>query len=328
MIVACPSCAAKYKVDETKLDPKGVKLKCTKCQTIFPVMPVEAVPAPAPAPVAAPPPKAPAPQSPAPSPSAGKSSATVLVAHDSYSFCRRAEEVLKGSGHKVFVTHEAEETLEICKVEALDILIVDVMLPGMLGFELASKLKEDPGTNYIKIMLAVSIFDPTAYKRSPSQMHGADDVIEAHHIEDQLLEKVNRLLGNAPGDSQAAPASAPAPRPAAPPAAPSTPAAPPPASAPAPAAAAAPAAGDGSSPDHQKAQRLARTIVSDIALYNHDRILEGLKKGNLYDLLKKDITEGTDLYNKRVSEEIRKVTNYLTDELNSLFERKRREAGL
>ncbi len=39
MMVACPSCAAQYEIDEARVPPGGVKLKCPKCQTIIPVLP-------------------------------------------------------------------------------------------------------------------------------------------------------------------------------------------------------------------------------------------------------------------------------------------------
>ena len=357
MIVACTSCGAKFKVDEAKIGPAGIKLKCTKCGATFPVTlegaaapaaakpapppavpaapkpipsaPIPAAPKPTPpaAPIAAPRP-APAPAAPKPAPTppaAAKSSgATILVAHDSHSFCKKCEELLKSAGHKVLIGYDAEETLEMAKVEALNLLIVDIMLPGMLGFEMAARLKGDPGTSYIKIILAVSIFDPSAYRRSPEKLHGADDVIEGHHLEDQLLDKVKRLLGG--GEATAGPAPA---RPAT--EAPRAAAATLPAAAPRAVAAPIPPAaggGDREQPEHQKARRLARTIVSDIALYNQNNITEGLKKNNVMDLLKKDITEGTELYNKRVSAEIRATTSYLTDELNALFDRKRKELGL
>ena len=42
----------------------------------------------------------------------------------------------------------------------------------------------------------------------------------------------------------------------------------------------------------EKARRFARIIVSDIALYNQEAVIEGLKNGTFYDLLRKDIEEG------------------------------------
>lgn len=58
------------------------------------------------------------------------------------------------------------------------------------------------------------------------------------------------------------------------------------------------------------AARLARTIVSDIALYNEEKIAEGIKNDTLFELLEKEIREGEDLYTTRVAPELRKKTNF------------------
>jgi CheY-like chemotaxis protein len=60
----------------------------------------------------------------------------------------------------------------------------------------------------------------------------------------------------------------------------------------------------------EKARRFARIIVSDIALYNQEAVAEGLKKGTFYELLKTDITEGREIYEKRVPKTIREQKDY------------------
>ncbi len=60
----------------------------------------------------------------------------------------------------------------------------------------------------------------------------------------------------------------------------------------------------------EAAFRLARTIISDIALYNRDKILSGIKNDNIFDLLEKELKEGLDLYRSRVSPEIDRKNNF------------------
>jgi len=62
--------------------------------------------------------------------------------------------------------------------------------------------------------------------------------------------------------------------------------------------------------DHEKAKRLARTILSDISLYNQPKIEKGIKNDNLFDLLEEDLQKGLELYQSRVSPEISSQTNY------------------
>ncbi len=62
--------------------------------------------------------------------------------------------------------------------------------------------------------------------------------------------------------------------------------------------------------DADKARRLARTIVSDIALYNREEIRKGIKNDNVFELLAEEIERGKKLYISRVSPEIQKHRNY------------------
>ncbi len=59
-----------------------------------------------------------------------------------------------------------------------------------------------------------------------------------------------------------------------------------------------------------KAIRLARTIASDISLYNEAKIIQGIEQDCFFDNLKSEIEEGRELYKSRVSAEIYGTTNF------------------
>lgn len=50
--------------------------------------------------------------------------------------------------------------------------------------------------------------------------------------------------------------------------------------------------------------RLARAIVSDIALYNQDKVAEGIKNDSIFDLMAEELTEGREHFYTRVSAEM------------------------
>jgi len=133
------------------------------------------------------------------------------------------------------------------------------------------------------------------------------------------------------------PAAPPAPAPAAPPA-PAPPAAPAPAAAPAAApslgaaedrpstqyippanVARAGVLGGGAQPEdmkkHDEARRFARLLVSEIKLYNESKVEQGRKNRDLYERLKEDIDRSRQMYDERIADEVRKVSNYFYDEL-------------
>ena len=62
-----------------------------------------------------------------------------------------------------------------------------------------------------------------------------------------------------------------------------------------------------------EAKRLARTILSDILLYNQAKVKEGIEKDSLFDVLTEELAEGKKYYESMVDEEIRKSTNFFNE---------------
>ncbi len=62
-----------------------------------------------------------------------------------------------------------------------------------------------------------------------------------------------------------------------------------------------------------EAKRLARTILSDIVLYNQAKVKEGIEKDSLFDVLTDELAEGKKYYETMVDEEIRNTTNYFNE---------------
>lgn len=69
----------------------------------------------------------------------------------------------------------------------------------------------------------------------------------------------------------------------------------------------------------EKARRFARIIVSDIALYNQETVIEGLKNGTFYELLKNDVHEGRELYEARVPIVIRSRKDYYQEAFDNFI---------
>jgi hypothetical protein len=66
---------------------------------------------------------------------------------------------------------------------------------------------------------------------------------------------------------------------------------------------------------HDDARRFARLLVSEIKLYNEGKVDQGRKNRDLYERLKEDIDRSRQMYEDRVSPEVREVSNYFYDEL-------------
>lgn len=71
--------------------------------------------------------------------------------------------------------------------------------------------------------------------------------------------------------------------------------------------------------DPDVARRIARAVVSDIALYNAKKVEEGIANDNLFELLRDEIEEGRSYYVSRVDPDVVRNTNYFNRALVDLL---------
>jgi len=62
-----------------------------------------------------------------------------------------------------------------------------------------------------------------------------------------------------------------------------------------------------------EAKRLARTILSDILLYNQAKVKEGIEKDSLFDVLTEELAEGKKYYESMVDEDVREANNFFNE---------------
>lgn len=267
---------------------------------------------------------------------------TVLVAVEGTATKEMIQEVLQAEGYEAVLASTGKEALTVLGQSRPLVALLDVGLPEIMGFELCERIKKSERFRDTKVILVASIYDKTRYKREPDSLYGADDYIERHHIQDRLIPKIEELLGRRPE----VPIEAPAPRPTpaaqkpAPvlrgmddmlleeatiyePTLPATGPEPRPHVMPPPIQSVKkpPITGD---PDkHEAAKRLARLILSDIALYNQRAVEDGIRNNTFHQLLKNELDEGRRLYRSRVSPDITAAADYYEQAIEE-FIRKRK----
>lgn len=65
---------------------------------------------------------------------------------------------------------------------------------------------------------------------------------------------------------------------------------------------------------HEEARRLARLLVTEIKLYNEEKVREGREKGNIVDQLRDDLERSRRIFEERIDEEVRRDTDYFQEE--------------
>lgn len=77
---------------------------------------------------------------------------TVIVVDDQHSHREMISNLLKGSGINVIEASDGVEAIEKIEVNCPDLIILDIVMPGMNGFEVCRRLKNNPITQNIPIV--------------------------------------------------------------------------------------------------------------------------------------------------------------------------------
>jgi hypothetical protein len=63
---------------------------------------------------------------------------------------------------------------------------------------------------------------------------------------------------------------------------------------------------------HERAKRLARLIVADIVLYNKEKIADGIRNDNLFEVLERELDDGRKYYDQNVDRRVALATDYFS----------------
>lgn len=113
----------------------------------------------------------------------------VLVCDDSITDLTNIKNIVEGAGYVTITASNGTETLDRAKSEHPDMILLDVIMPGMDGFEACRRLRQDPVTKDIPVIFVTSK-DQKA-DRVWAQMQGAKDFISKPYSADQIIAKLN-----------------------------------------------------------------------------------------------------------------------------------------
>ncbi len=332
MVVTCPQCKVKLKIDDAKIPAQGARFKCPKCsQAIFvkPEVTKEAMPS---GQAITKPEKEEIKRG-----IEGLDIKKVLIAHGERKLLDEMERLVREAGYIPITSQDGIEAIVKASRELPFVAVLDVALPKEYGFDVCRKLKEIEYTKDIKVILVTSVYDKTRYKRPPVSLYGADDYIEDHEIKELLINKIETIKSAfIPMDQRVSPEAKgaaqtvthtttekverPLPRgfdSFIPPQKKETPVE-------APAKEVMAEKGVPQDEAIEKARRLARTIISDIYFYNPQKFEDAIKKGIFYEAFQEELKEGLKLYESRIPYEIRKKADYFKEEIEAFIEGKKK----
>lgn len=212
----------------------------------------------------------------------------VLIADDPRAFRDFLRKTLEELGCHVLVVDDGSSVEAILKRENRPHLVfMNVVLPHTMGFVLCEKIKNNPEYRGIKIVLIGAIFRIDRFRRDPSNLYGADDYIEEIIVKQDLVERVRKLLGLEYRDIKKE------------------------------------AAAPSDVVDH--ARRLARIILSDIIIYNQDKVDESIRNDTFYTLMSEEIEEGQKYYLEKIHSDRGEIQEIYDQTISEYVKRRRKE---
>ncbi len=116
---------------------------------------------------------------------------TVLVADDEEAIRSMLALTLAEDHHTVLLAKDGDEALSLAKSANPDVIFLDVLMPGLSGYQVCRILKHDPKTAHIKIIMLTAMAQEADHRRA--QEAGADDYFVKPFSLMALLEKINTL---------------------------------------------------------------------------------------------------------------------------------------
>ena len=291
VVAICPNCDARYKVARERVPARGARLRCARCEHVFRLEMPEA----------------------RDRQGIDADAPRVLVVESDASLAKRVAEFLGDWGLRAEVVAEGEAALLALFREPPRLAVIGVCAPGLSAAALLEVLR-----------LASDLRGVEVVRVAPAEQVGASAAGEFSHVLEppDLPEGLSSILkslelGREPDTPETSSATEPScTLPVAPPLSVADPTA-------------ADPKPERSEPDPEvvAAERLARIVVSDILLYNENRVELACKSDDPADVLKAELAEGRALFESRGSRAVREDRDFLAQELERQIARRRTQAG-
>jgi CheY-like chemotaxis protein len=119
-------------------------------------------------------------------------SARILVVDDDPEIVAMLSTRLTKRGYTVTTASDGHQAIELTKKDLPDVVLLDVMMPGKSGWEVARAIKQDPTTHGVKIVMVSAIGAKTNEITAP--IYGADAHVDKPFEFEHLERVISELL--------------------------------------------------------------------------------------------------------------------------------------
>src|ERR1700690_1590515 len=121
-----------------------------------------------------------------------KSEPVILCVDNSQIILTVLEAILVPSGYEVILSENSETALDIISRQKIDLVLLNVNMPGLSGFEVCKRIKEDKRYQNIPVMLMTSLTSKEEHIKGIEA--GAADLISKPFDQTELLNRISVLL--------------------------------------------------------------------------------------------------------------------------------------
>jgi twitching motility two-component system response regulator PilH len=118
----------------------------------------------------------------------------VMIVDDSPTDVQNLKTILQKAGHTVVECNSGQDAIDRVKLEKPDVVIMDVVMPGVNGFQATRTLSKDPATAHIPIVVVSSKSQDT--DRVWALRQGAKEYMVKPVKENDLIAKIKAVLGS------------------------------------------------------------------------------------------------------------------------------------
>ncbi len=121
---------------------------------------------------------------------------TILLVEDQAGFRRIYHDILESEGYEVLEAQDGEEGLRMVKSLKPQLVLLDLGLPKIDGFEVLKQIREDAGTSRTPVLIFSVLGDPMDVKRG-LELGANDYTVKGFYTPRQVLGKIKNLMGQA-----------------------------------------------------------------------------------------------------------------------------------